>query len=171
MPTRVLAPLWTEVKTANGATQFINAIQEAVAQRNEAEQGRVWNTITIFMALSGLLSRMAGGDGTHPSAMKSTAWAGEWRECVWPCRPLRHPPLPPPLVSCVYFYCFLYMCGLWHVAHLLRFFQAWRSRHSLQQDTSEMCCRSGRWQWRQIWNEVDNKQMSPRICGKGQLGK
>ena len=26
-----------------------------------------------------------------------------------------------------------------------------------------------RWQWRQIWNEVDNIQMSPRICGTGQL--
>lgn len=70
---RVLAPLWTEVKTANRATQFINAIHEAVAQRNEVEQGWVWNTVTVFMVQSGLLSRIAGGDGICSSAMKSKA--------------------------------------------------------------------------------------------------
>lgn len=75
----VLVPLWTEVETPNSAAQFINAIQEAVAQRNEAAQGRVWNTINIFMALSGLLSRMAEGDGMRPSAVMSTARAKEWR--------------------------------------------------------------------------------------------
>lgn len=68
----LLVPLWTERKNANGATQFINAIRSAVAQRHEAKQGRVWKTINIFMALSGLLSTMAEGDGMHPGAMKSS---------------------------------------------------------------------------------------------------
>lgn len=66
-------PLWSEVKTAKGAPQFINAIHEAVARRIEAEKGRVWNTIRVFMALSTLLRRIAGGDGIRSSVMKGGA--------------------------------------------------------------------------------------------------
>lgn len=67
------SPLWSEVKKAKGAPQFINAIHEAVARRIEAEKGRVWNTIRVFMALSALLRRIAGGDGIHSSVMKGRA--------------------------------------------------------------------------------------------------
>lgn len=150
--------LWTGVKTANRATQFINAIHEAVAQRNEAEQAGVWNTITVFMALSALLSRLAGGDGIHPSAMKRAAWA-EW----WRTRFTDPPPLllqtsssssssSTSLVSpCVYLG--LLICVA-YVMLLTHWVQAWRSRHTLQQDTS------GWWQWRQVWNEAGDVHMT-----------
>lgn len=147
----VLVRLWTEVKTANRATQFINAIHDAVAQRNEAEQGRVWNTITVFMAVSGLLSRIAGGDGIHSSVMKSRAVKSVF------CRVDHHTSFSS-LVSCLYIYGFLY---IWHTKYSSPT-EFWPERGGT------VCSRTpvtqGWWEWRQTWNEVDNIQMSPRIC-------
>lgn len=118
-----------------------------VIQRIEAEPGRVWNAINILMALSGLLSRTAEGDGMQPSAMKSSTWVEDWGVHISLLT------TRPPIIfflsglQCVYLW--ILLC-LTYCVYLTLWLQAWMSRYTLQQDASQLGCYCRvemKWKW------------------------
>lgn len=120
-----------EVKWRQPTGRFVlfMPLKKLSISRMRQQRAELWNAMTVVMALSGLLSRMAGGEGMQSSTRKSTAGAVKFR----------HADRQTPsafLVCGVHIYGLLYMCGFWNDAHVLS--SGPRGRHTLQQDTSKL---------------------------------